>query len=444
MTAYLTTPDGTRLAYRDHIPPHPDPTAPPVVLLHGLAGHLGEWDDLTARLLTDGHRVVRYDARGHGDSTRTPADVTRRAAVRDAVNLLTHLSLPPAVLLGQSLGGLTALLTAAAHPSRVASLILVEAGPAGRTPDLPAQIAHWLDSWPTPFPSRAEATAFLGHDKWADGLDWRPDGGHARVDRDTMIAAVEALSLSPDGYWEQWSRITCPTLVIRAERGMLRQEEAERMHAHRPADTTLTTVPNAAHDVHLDNPTALYEATRTHIRHLDPEPAEHARYAEYVRALAEAPPAEELALIRRILTDPDRQMAVAAVIRHLDRRGEALHASPPATWQKWAEGVREALGPTPPAFLLTRLSEWTYVHTLTTSDLRDPSNPSHLSHLSTASDWLQRRLTETPGVPGAVLTYLAEHGRTRRVRAAAGRGRADEPRGALLPLLSSTGEGDHP
>ncbi|MGW7648557.1 alpha/beta fold hydrolase [Streptomyces bobili] len=423
MTAYLTTPDGTRLAYRDHTPPHPDPTAPPVVLLHGLAGHLGEWDDLTARLLTDGHRVVRYDARGHGDSTRTPADVTRRAAVRDAVSLLTHLSLPPAVLLGQSLGGLTALLTAAAHPSRVASLILVEAGPAGRTPDLPARIAHWLDSWPTPFLSRAEATAFLGHDTWADGLDWRPDGGHARVDRDTMTATAQALSPSPDGYWEQWSRITCPTLVIRGERGMLRQEEAERMHAHRPADTTLTTVPNAAHDVHLDNPTALYEATRTHIRRPPaPEPAEHARYAEYIRALAETSPSEEPALIRRILTDPDRQMAVAAVIRHLDRRGEALHASPSAGWQNWTDAVRQALGPTPPPFLLTRLNEWTHIHTLTTSDTWDPAT------LSTASDWLQRRLTETPGVPAAVMTYLAEHGRTRRVRAAAGRGRAHRER----------------
>ncbi|WP_435878283.1 alpha/beta fold hydrolase [Streptomyces bobili] len=339
------------------------------------------------------------------------------------MSLPTHLSLPPAILLGQSLGGLTALLTAAAHPSRVASLILVEAGPAGRTPDLPARIAHWLDSWPTPFPSRAEATAFLGHDKWADGLDWRPDGGHARVDRDTMIAAVEALSLSPDGYWEQWSRITCPTLVIRAERGMLRQEEAERMHAHRPADTTLTTVPNAAHDVHLDNPTALYEATRTHIRRPPaPEPAEHARYAEYIRALAETSPSEEPALIRRILTDPDRQMAIAAVIRHLDRRGEALHASPSASWQNWTDGVRQALGPTPPPFLLTRLSEWTHIHTLTTSDTCDPAT------LSAASDWLQRRLTETPGIPAAVLTYLAEHGRTRRVRAAAGRGRAHRDR----------------
>ncbi|MEU0116146.1 hypothetical protein ABZ137_21115 [Streptomyces bobili] len=65
------------------------------------------------------------------------------------------MSLPPAILLGQSLGGLTARPTAAAHPSRVASLILVKAKPAGRTPDLPTRIAHWLDG-PLPVPSRGD------------------------------------------------------------------------------------------------------------------------------------------------------------------------------------------------------------------------------------------------------------------------------------------------
>jgi pimeloyl-ACP methyl ester carboxylesterase len=261
MTAHLTTPDGIRLTYRDDTPAHP--TAPPVLLLHGLAGHLGEWDDLTTRLLADGHRVVRYDARGHGASTRTPADMTRAAAVRDAVTVLTELSLPPAILLGQSLGGLTALLTAAAHPALVTSLILVEAGPAGRNPELPAQIAGWLDSWPVPFPSRPEATAFLGHEAWADGLDWREDGGHARVDRDTMVAAVR--ELATEDYWAQWARVSCPTLVVRGEKGTMPAGEATEMRTRRPADTQVTVVPEAGHDVHLDRPQALYEAVASFV-----------------------------------------------------------------------------------------------------------------------------------------------------------------------------------
>ncbi|MET9383443.1 alpha/beta hydrolase [Streptomyces sp. NPDC002928] len=254
--AHLTTPDGTRITYLAHTPPHPEEsrtTRPrPVLLLHGLAGHMAEWDDLTTRLLADGHRVVRYDARGHGESTRRPRDMTRAAAVQDAVTLIDHLSLSPAILVGQSLGGLTALLTAAAHPLLVDSLILVEAGPAGRNPDLPAQIAGWLDSWPTPFKSFADATAFLGHEAWARGLDWREDGGHRRVDRDTMVAAVS--ELATEDYWGEWARITCPTLVIRGENGTMPQSEAAAMR------TDVAVIPNAGHDVHLDQPVQVHKA----------------------------------------------------------------------------------------------------------------------------------------------------------------------------------------
>ncbi|MEH0555707.1 alpha/beta fold hydrolase [Streptomyces sp. B21-101] len=267
----LTTPDGTTLAYADEKPPDstvPDAAdtadtaeaapPPPVLLLHDLAGHLGEWDDLTARLLADGHRVVRHDARGHGASTRAPADMTRAAAVRDTVSLMEALALPPVILLGQSLGGLTALLTAAAHPSRVAALILVEAGPQGRDPELPAQIGAWLDSWPTPFTSFGQASAFLGHEAWARGLDWREDGtGHVRVDRDTMVAAVA--ELATEDYWDQWSRVTCPTLVVRGERGMMSASEHTEMRTRRPSGTSLAVLPDAGHDVHLDHPAALHE-----------------------------------------------------------------------------------------------------------------------------------------------------------------------------------------
>ncbi|MCT9084789.1 alpha/beta hydrolase, partial [Streptomyces fulvoviolaceus] len=94
------------MAYRDRTPPHPA-SKPPVLLLHGLAGHLGEWDDLADRLLSAGRRVVAYDARGHGASTRRPPTVTRAAHVEDAVSLVDELGLAPVTVVGQSLGGHT-------------------------------------------------------------------------------------------------------------------------------------------------------------------------------------------------------------------------------------------------------------------------------------------------------------------------------------------------
>ncbi|MET8249604.1 alpha/beta hydrolase family protein [Streptomyces sp. NPDC005202] len=104
--AHLTRPDGTRIAYDDRTPPHPSRNPPEaVLLLHGLAGHRGEWNDLAARLHADGHRVVTYDARGHGESTRRPREVTREFCAVDAAALIEQLSLTPATLIGQSLGG---------------------------------------------------------------------------------------------------------------------------------------------------------------------------------------------------------------------------------------------------------------------------------------------------------------------------------------------------
>ncbi|MEV5311667.1 alpha/beta hydrolase [Streptomyces sp. NPDC052610] len=252
---HLTMPDGTRIAYRTLTPA--EATRPPVLLLHGLAGHMSEWAALTDRLLRDGHTVVEYDARGHGASTRRPPTMTRAACVADTATLITELSLPPVTLIGQSLGGHTAMLTAATHPHLVASLILIEAGPGGPNPRLPEEISAWLSTWPTPFKSLPEAEAFLGHEAWARGLEHREDGWHPRFDPDQMIAAVQ--ELATHSYWQEWARLTCPTLAIRGENGTIPAAEFTKMKTHRPATQT-TVIPAAAHDVHLDQPRLLYEA----------------------------------------------------------------------------------------------------------------------------------------------------------------------------------------
>ncbi|MEU0742537.1 alpha/beta hydrolase [Streptomyces sp. NPDC006134] len=276
MPTHLTTPDGTRIAYRDHRPtgygdhrptgpatPASVPAPPPILLLHGLAGHQGEWDDLTHRLLADGHRVVTYDARAHGDSTRRPATTTRASHVQDALALIDHLSLTPATLIGQSLGGHTALLLAAAHPARVASLVLVEAGPGGPNPDLPTRIASWLDSWPTPFETLDAAREFLGHEAWARGLERRADGWHPRFDHDRIVACVAELATT--SYWSHWSRIPHPTLLVRGDKGTLGDDETTEMLTRRPR-TRHTLIPDAGHDVHLDQPARLHEAVTAFLR----------------------------------------------------------------------------------------------------------------------------------------------------------------------------------
>ncbi|MFD3494443.1 alpha/beta fold hydrolase [Streptomyces sp. NPDC058690] len=72
--------------------PRPGRPGQPVVLLHGPAGHAGDWDR-TARRLSPRHRVIALDQRGHGASERHPQDVSRDAYVTDVIALLDQLAL---------------------------------------------------------------------------------------------------------------------------------------------------------------------------------------------------------------------------------------------------------------------------------------------------------------------------------------------------------------
>jgi pimeloyl-ACP methyl ester carboxylesterase len=210
--------DGVRLACRDWGRSKHQQS---IVLLHGLAGHAGEWDVL-ARMLSSRYRVVAVDQRGHGASERLPKDVSRAAYVTDVIAVVDQLALQRPVLVGQSLGGHTAMLAAAAHPDVVRALALVEASPGGPNRNGPLDIGRWLDSWPTPFPSREAAVAFHGGggggpvgEGWAAGLEERDGGLWPRFNRDVMVNSLA--ENAQRSFRREWAQVVCPTLVVLAE-----------------------------------------------------------------------------------------------------------------------------------------------------------------------------------------------------------------------------------
>jgi pimeloyl-ACP methyl ester carboxylesterase len=240
--------EGTRLCAADY-----GRTGPAALLLHGLLGHAREWDS-TAEWLSRTHRVVALDQRGHGRSERALADVSPEAYVADAELWIDRLALGPAVVIGQSLGGLTALRLAAHRPDLVSALVVCEATPAaGRDSGEP--VRSWLASWPVPFPSDADANAFFGGDTlfaraWTAGLERRDDGLHPAFDAAVLLAALAQASARD--WWAEWSSIRCPTLIVRAIDGAP-EDEVEKMLLLQPR-ATLVEIPDAGHDVHLDQP----------------------------------------------------------------------------------------------------------------------------------------------------------------------------------------------
>jgi pimeloyl-ACP methyl ester carboxylesterase len=230
-----------------------------VVLLHGLVGHAGEWDALAGRL-SSAYRVVAVDQRGQGASDRYPLDVSRDAFVEDVVAVADQLGLERVVLLGQSLGGHTAILAAARHPELVRALVAIEADVSGPDPEWPAHIRRWLDSWPAPFPSRDAAVQFFGGGAigmgWADGLEERGGQWWPRFDRDVMVQSVA--DAARHSFAHEWEHVTCPTLLVLAQSSFISPERVDSLMRRRVPAMSVS-IPGTRHDLHLQQPDVVYD-----------------------------------------------------------------------------------------------------------------------------------------------------------------------------------------
>ena len=95
----------------------------PLVLIMGLGGRKEDWRP-QVRAFKRYFRVITFDNRGVGGSSRLPGQITIEAMVGDTLALLDHLGIDRAHILGYSLGGIVAQQIAIRYPERVNKLIL--------------------------------------------------------------------------------------------------------------------------------------------------------------------------------------------------------------------------------------------------------------------------------------------------------------------------------
>jgi pimeloyl-ACP methyl ester carboxylesterase len=263
--------------------------APPeVTFLHGAGLNAHTWDTTVLAL---GLPALALDLPGHGDSSwRTDADYSPATLRDDVVAALESWTDRPQVLVGHSLGGLTATSVAAAHPELVRRLVVVDITP-GVNPDAgPRQVREFF-AGPTDWASRDElverALAFgLGGTRDAatrgvylnsrvrpDGrVEWKHHFAHlaaaaaagsadrteaepAPVGRGDAVRGV----LSPRG-WDDLAAVQAPVLLIRGEQGYVTAADADEFARRRP-DASVIVVP-ARHNVHEEIPVALAELLR--------------------------------------------------------------------------------------------------------------------------------------------------------------------------------------
>ena len=253
--------DGLRLHYLDW----GNEDAQPMVLLHGLQDCARSWDVFAASARYS-HRVLALDHRGHGDSDWAAADRYRlRDYVADLKGLVDRLRLQSVVLIGHSAGGRNAILYSIDHPDVVEALVVVDIDPDAINPESQRMFGLYnseTDEWGSVKavverlrsrqPNSSEDT--LSHQ--ALHMTREPSSGGRVWKRDRqLLAAYERPDL-----WAEWSRLTCPTLIVRGRQSaLLTHDVAVRMREAIPR-ARLAELEGGGHWFYQEFPGA-FEAT---------------------------------------------------------------------------------------------------------------------------------------------------------------------------------------
>jgi 3-oxoadipate enol-lactonase len=104
------------------------PDAPPLVLSNSLGTNLSLWDPQLPAFVQN-FRVLRYDSRGHGQTSATQGKYSVEMLGRDVLQLLDALNLERVNFCGLSIGGMTGMWLAVNSPQRLEKLVLSNTAP---------------------------------------------------------------------------------------------------------------------------------------------------------------------------------------------------------------------------------------------------------------------------------------------------------------------------
>jgi 3-carboxy-cis,cis-muconate cycloisomerase/3-oxoadipate enol-lactonase len=186
---------------------------PPLLMINSLGADLRMWEPQVPAL-SRRHRMIRYDARGHGRSPVPDGRYSLADLGRDALALLDRLDVASADICGLSLGGMTAMWLAAHEPDRVRRLVLC------CTSALLGPPEGWVERAATVRSHGTEAIADATIARWVTPA-WAAAHPDATAELRAMVAAtpaigyagacaaVEEMDLRPD-----LIRISAPTTVL--------------------------------------------------------------------------------------------------------------------------------------------------------------------------------------------------------------------------------------
>ncbi|OLU32237.1 alpha/beta fold hydrolase [Pseudomonas sp. PA27(2017)] len=245
--AYFTH-RGCRLFYEEH------GQGTPVLLIHGLGSSALDWE-LQIPALAAHYRVIALDVRGHGRSDKPRQRYRIADFADDAAALIDHLQLAPVHLVGISMGGMIGFQLGVDHPQLLRSLTVVNSAPEvkAKKPSDYLQIAkRWTLARVLSLDATARALARLLFPKPEQAeLRRKVEERWPRNDKRAYLASLDAII--GWGVRERLALITCPTLVISADRDYtpiaLKQAYVDEL-----PDARLLVIKDSRHATPLDQP----------------------------------------------------------------------------------------------------------------------------------------------------------------------------------------------
>jgi pimeloyl-ACP methyl ester carboxylesterase len=207
----------------------------PIICVHGLTANAFYYQALADKLARH-HQVFAYDLRGRGDSDKPERGYSVPIHAADLAKLIHALGLERPIVIGHSLGALTALYFASHYPEILSKLVLVDAGaplPWNALEEQPAWLKATTGRLGITVPSFEEyiharkLAPFLGP-YWNEYVDLYFERD-VRRNRDGSVASKcsrEAVQEEESRYSEaapeqQWANVRVPTLLLRAGQSLL-------------------------------------------------------------------------------------------------------------------------------------------------------------------------------------------------------------------------------
>ena len=228
---------------------HGDDSAPAIVFAHGRGGnHMSWWQQVAA--FSAEYRCITFDHRGWGASLVRQGSPLRENFIDDLTALLDHLTIDKAFLVAQSMGGLSCLGFALAHPERTLGLVLGDTTGGVATDGVLAALKN--TNPPPEGPSRSLSASFIQENPALTFLYQQIGGLNPPRGEDGIISGFRREDGPQAEAFAGWQ---IPTLLIVGKEDAIFPPEVIAEVQKVIPGSRMEVVPGAAHSAHFEQAT---------------------------------------------------------------------------------------------------------------------------------------------------------------------------------------------